>query len=451
VTIHEFGHATQANQLPGFGTPGSDTEQRAMGEGFGDFLAAFTYLQDGNAAYQAGRRFCVAEWDATSYRPVTVAVPDRGCLRWVDGKNESTGGDIGTYPGAPTEEHNDGRYWSAMLTCVFNGIEGPLGTAQARNRMLTLVLAHHFDLTPTAGNTAFSDSLAALRAEDNARFDGDEVGLINQCGLQRLGKTPPADTTPPVVNGAFTPAAPDGTNGWYRTVPTVNWSTTDAESGTVDSGCTDGPVAANVGATTLTCTSTSTGGTTAKALTYKHDNVAPALAATLSAAPTVGDAVTATPNATDALSGVAAQSCAVPDTSTVGPHTVVCTASDAAGNGATQTLSYTVAAKPSLPPVTTTFKVTKAKVASNGNLSFRIKASRSVRVRLSAMAGKVKFKSANKRLTGGKTFKVTLKLSKKARAAFLQKLSGGKKVKVKLTIKPTTGKKKTVTLTVRRR
>ena len=344
VTVHEFGHATQANQLPGFG-PGSDTEQRAMGEGFGDFLAAFTYLQDGNAAYQAGRRFCVAEWDATSYNPVTVRVPDRGCLRWVNGKNEGTGGDIGTYPGTPDEEHNDGRYWSAMLTCVFNGIEPSLGTAQARDRMVTLVLAHHFDLTPTAANTAFADSLAALRAEDNALFEGDEIGFINQCGLQRLGKNPPVDTTAPVVNGAFTPAAPDGNNGWYRTVPTVNWSTTDEESGTVDTGCTDGPVAANVGATTLTCTATSSGGVTAKSLAYKHDNVAPALAATLSAAPRVGDAVTATPNATDAVSGVAAQSCGVPDTSTTGPHTVACTASDAAGNGATQTLSYTVASQ----------------------------------------------------------------------------------------------------------
>ena len=161
--------------------------------------------------------------------------------------------------------------------------------------------------------------------------------------------------------------------------------------------------------------------------------------------------MTATPNATDALSGVAAQSCGVPDTSTAGPHSVACTASDAAGNAATQTLNYTVAAR-SVPPTTpTTYKITKVKVARNGNLSFRIKASRSGRVRLSAKAGKVKFKSANKRLTGGKTLKVTLKLSKKARAKFLAKLSGGKKVKVKLTITPTTGKKKTVTLTVRRR
>ena len=160
--------------------------------------------------------------------------------------------------------------------------------------------------------------------------------------------------------------------------------------------------------------------------------------------------MTATPNASDALSGVAAQSCGVPDTSTAGPHSVTCTASDAAGNGATQTLAYTVAAKPSQPA--TTYKVTKAKVARNGNLSFRIKASRSGRVRLSAKSGKVKFKSANKRLTGGKTHKVTLRLSLKNRAAFLKKLQGGKKVKVKLTITPTpSGKKKTVTLTVRRR
>ena len=103
-------------------------------------------------------------------------------------------------------------------------------------------------------------------------------------------------------------------------------------------------------------------------------------------------------------------------------------------------------------PPATTYKITKAKVARNGNLSFRIKASRSGRVRLSAKSGKVKFKSANKRLTGGKTHKVTLRLSLKNRAAFLKKLQGGKKVKVKLTITPTpSGKKKTVTLTVRRR
>ena len=178
VTVHEFGHATQANQVPGYG-PGRNTEQRAMGEGFGDFLAAYTHLADGNAGYQADRRFCVGEWDAVSYNPASVANPGSGCLRWVDGTNERNGSDIGRYRGTPSEEHNDGRYWSAMLTCVFEGIEPSLGTEEARNRILTLVLAHNFDLVPTATNTAFADSLAALRAEDDNLFDGEEVAFID--------------------------------------------------------------------------------------------------------------------------------------------------------------------------------------------------------------------------------------------------------------------------------
>jgi hypothetical protein len=452
VVIHEFGHATQANQLPGFG-PGSNTQQRAMGEGFGDFLAAYTYLQDGNASYQAARRFCVAEWDATSFDPVTAPDDGSGCLRWVDGTDEQTGDDIGTYdPAPPNEEHADGRFWSAMLTCVFDGIEPFTGTAQARNRMLTLVLAHHFDLTPTAGNTAFADSLSALRAEDDARFNGDERGFLNTCGEQRLGIDAPADTTAPVVSGSLSPASPDGAGGWYRTAPAVSWSILERDSAYVRNGCQSGTDPADTPGKTITCSVTSEGGTTAKSLTYKKDGTAPTLAGALSsAAPKVGDAVTAAANATDATSGVATQSCGPVDTSTEGFHTVNCTATDTAGNAATQTLAYMVAALQTPPETTTTYRISKVKVARNGNLSFRLRASRSGRVRLSAKAGKVKFKSLNRRLTANKNLKFTLKLSTKARRAFLKKLKGGKKVKVKLTITPTTGKKVTFTLTVRRK
>ena len=83
---------------PASGPGTADTEQRAMGEGFGDFLAAFTYLQDGNAAYQADapvlRRGVGRGLLQPRQRP---ADPARGCLRWVDGTNESNGADIGTY------------------------------------------------------------------------------------------------------------------------------------------------------------------------------------------------------------------------------------------------------------------------------------------------------------------------------------------------------------------
>ena len=258
VVVHELGHATQHAQVPGYG-PGSTTEQRAMGEGFGDFLATYTYMEDGDPAYQAARRFCVMEWDATAYDPVAPGNPGSGCLRWVDG-TDGDGTDIGTYDGTPTQVHSDGRFWSAMLTCVFEGIEPALGTTQARERMLTLVLAHNYDLVPTSAsgaNGAFAASLASLRDEDNARFGGNEVALINQCGQQRLGITPPADSTPPAVNGTIAPAAPDGANGWYRTAPNITWSVVENESTAVLAGCQNGADPADTPGRTVTCTATS--------------------------------------------------------------------------------------------------------------------------------------------------------------------------------------------------
>jgi hypothetical protein len=453
VTVHELGHATQQAQVPGFG-PGSDTEQRAMGEGFGDFLATYTYLQTGDPTYQAARRFCVMEWDATSYNPVAGADDGSGCLRWVDGTNESDGSDLGTYGGTPVEEHDDGRYWSAMLTCVFNGIELPLGTAQARTRMLTLVIAHHFDLVPTEANVAFADSLSALRAEDSAHFGGDEIALIRQCGEQRLGIVLPDDTTPPEVNGTLTPPTPNGAGGWYRTAPAVKWTVSDAQSGVESAGCQDGTDPADTPGRTITCTATSEGGMTAKSLSYKKDSTPPSLAAALSSAtPTVGQALTAAPNATDATSGVAAQSCPTPDTSSAGTHSVACSATDTAGNQATQTLTYAVSGAngdPSPVVKNPTFKASKAKVSSRGSVSFRLVASASGKVTIRAKSGKVAFRALSVRLTAGKGKTVTLKLSKKARTAFRSKLRSGKKVSVKVTVTPTRGKKRTFTLKVRR-
>ena len=51
---------------------------------------------------------------------------------------------------------------------------------------------------------------------------------------------------------------------------------------------------------------------------------------------------TATANATDVLSGVATQSCGPVITTSVGPHTVTCSATDNAGNTNTVTVPYVV-------------------------------------------------------------------------------------------------------------
>ena len=124
----------------------------------------------------------------------------------------------------------------------------------------------------------------------------------------------------------------------------MNWSVTDAES-PIDSssGCGPTTISADTADTTLTCTATSAGGTDSQSVTIKRDATAPALAPTVTPNPVVlNGTATATANATDAGSGVAAQGCASVITSSVGAHTVACTATDNAGNSATANASYTV-------------------------------------------------------------------------------------------------------------
>ena len=180
IVLHEYGHSIQDNQVPGFGPGVSDTEQGAIGEGFGDFFAGMYYLDHGNATYQSTRRYCIGEWDATSYNDFTGANNGSGCLRWIDGTNEFDGTDIGQYPGTPTEVHDDGRFWSAAMTCIFEGLGGNVA---ARDNVLKLVLAQNAMLVPDASDNAFEDSVAALRVADQNMFGGADVDLINRLRL----------------------------------------------------------------------------------------------------------------------------------------------------------------------------------------------------------------------------------------------------------------------------
>jgi hypothetical protein len=192
VVIHEYGHSVQDNQVPGWG-PGGDTEQGAIGEGFGDLLAVMFYMGTGNPAYEASaRRYCVMEWDATAYNPVTAANPGSGCLRWINGTDESTGADIGPYSGAPTEVHDDGRYWSAAMTCVFDGMGGDTA---ARDNLLKLVLDSQTRLVPTVADTAFEDQVASMLVSDTNLFGGSHRSLIGDCARNRNIADP--DTTAP--------------------------------------------------------------------------------------------------------------------------------------------------------------------------------------------------------------------------------------------------------------
>jgi len=128
VIVHEYGHAVQDDQVPGFG---STLEAGSIGEAFGDYLAVTV-----SSAVTRDTSFqepCVADWDSTSYTPGPIH-----CLRRLDGTKH--------YPeDVEGEVHADGELWSAALWRA-HGLIG--------NSMLTdkVIIAAQFGFKP---NTTF--------------------------------------------------------------------------------------------------------------------------------------------------------------------------------------------------------------------------------------------------------------------------------------------------------
>ena len=115
VIVHEYGHAVQQDQIPGFG---SNEESGSIGEAFGDYFGVSVGL---DAAGQYGWPVrtdlpCVMDWDSTSY---TAEVPH--CLRRLD-TNLTVADKTG-------EVHHDGQIWSRALWDIRQGYVGlRLGT-----------------------------------------------------------------------------------------------------------------------------------------------------------------------------------------------------------------------------------------------------------------------------------------------------------------------------------
>jgi hypothetical protein len=199
----------------------------------------------------------------------------------------------------------------------------------------------------------------------------------------------PTDTTAPNVTIGFTSpsASPNGTNDWYKTSPvkgTVSANdTTTGNSNITSIDCTGvtltnpqgigtSPTASKDfsistdGTTNISCTATDALNNTsspATTATVKLDATKPSLSPSVTPNSVLlgGTAPTASAGATDATSGVASSSCnnGQPlDTSTVGSHTVTCTATDNAGNTNTGTATYVVGVGVSKlsPPAKTQFK-----------------------------------------------------------------------------------------------
>ncbi len=113
IIVHEYGHAIQRYQNTCWPGALNDGDMRAMGEGFGDYLAASFYADSGDVEYQSVHAACVGEWDSTSYRTGNPT-----CLRRVDGNK--------LYPqDLVNDEHDDGEIWSGALWDIRNELGGP--------------------------------------------------------------------------------------------------------------------------------------------------------------------------------------------------------------------------------------------------------------------------------------------------------------------------------------
>jgi len=154
VIIHEYGHAIQDNQVPGFGLT---EEGGAMGEGFGDYLAATRYAE-ANWAW----RVYIAEWDAVSYSPGNPPY-----LRRVDGTKHYPQDMVG-------EVHDDGEIWSACLWQMREALGA--GTADA------IVIESHFYLTPMS---EFRDGAEAIILADQNLNAGAHGTLIRRIFTDR--------------------------------------------------------------------------------------------------------------------------------------------------------------------------------------------------------------------------------------------------------------------------
>jgi len=145
VMTHEYGHAIQDAIVPGFG---QKNEGRAMGEGFGDYLAGSFFYK----LKKASRRVKIAEWDAKGY-----AGGPQECLRRLDSPKH--------YPeDMEGEEHSDGEIWSACLWQVRKLLGG--------KKADTVILESHFYLNQYSD---FKDGAEAIIMAEKNLYGGKKT------------------------------------------------------------------------------------------------------------------------------------------------------------------------------------------------------------------------------------------------------------------------------------
>jgi Zn-dependent metalloprotease len=170
VIVHEYGHAVQDTQRPGFGSCW-DCEAGAMGEGFGDYLAEA--LSEESGAVEPDPE-CVMEWDAVSYDIDTMSSPGI-CLRRTDvNRSVSEQRDFCEADDQGRNEiHCVGEVWSSALW----ELRQEVGDEGGQSVMDRIVMTSHPMLSRRA---SFAQAVSGLLSADEVLYpvapDGDGIG-----------------------------------------------------------------------------------------------------------------------------------------------------------------------------------------------------------------------------------------------------------------------------------
>ncbi|HEY6933813.1 MAG TPA: M36 family metallopeptidase [Marmoricola sp.] len=167
VIVHEYGHAVQASQVPGFG---QSEEAGSIGEAFGDYLGVTVGLA---AARQYGWPVaadpsCPMDWDSTAYTDAPH------CIR-----SFHTGMTVADEDG---EVHHDGQIWSQALWEIRQGYQR-LGLSTAD--WDTTLVDSQFGYAP---NTSFSAAAKATWQKALAR-DGQRAATLVRARFAARGIT----------------------------------------------------------------------------------------------------------------------------------------------------------------------------------------------------------------------------------------------------------------------
>ncbi|MBI4870896.1 MAG: DVUA0089 family protein, partial [Candidatus Riflebacteria bacterium] len=154
VVVHEYGHATQDNQVGGMSYSG---ETGGIMEGWADFLAGvYSSEKAVNAGGVDPDPACMGEW-AWNGR----------CLRRLDSPKH--------YPeDLAGEVHEDGEIWAASLWALRNAVGNEVS--------LRLALESHFLYT---SNLTFADGANALLTVDDTLYGGSHRSQIQQVFIAR--------------------------------------------------------------------------------------------------------------------------------------------------------------------------------------------------------------------------------------------------------------------------